>query len=195
MITSEQLKAIIPLAKKVSIAAFSLPLNTYMPKYGIVSARQEAAFIAQLAHESASLRYVREIASGKRYEGRKDLGNIYPGDGVKFKGRGLIQLTGRSNYRDVSLALFKDLRLLTTPDLLAQPKYAVQSACWYWQSRDLGEIADEPDDKRHLIIRIKKPKIVLTPFDYISFRINGGFNGLEQRRAFYEKARQVLGVK
>lgn len=195
MITSEQLKAIIPLAKRATIATFSLPLNIYMPKYGIVSARQEAAFIAQLAHESMSFRYVREIASGKKYEGRKDLGNTYPGDGVKFKGRGLIQLTGRSNYRDVSLALFKDLRLLTTPDILAQPKYAVQSACWFWQSRGLSEIADAPPDKRYLIIRIKKPKLVLTPFDYICYRVNGGFNGIDERREFYARACKVLGVK
>lgn len=194
MITAEQLKAIVPMAKKVSIANFSLPLNTYMPKYGIISVKQEAAFIAQLAHESGSLKYVREIASGRKYEGRKDLGNVFPGDGVKFKGRGLIQITGRSNYRDVSLAIFKDLRLLTTPDLLAQPKYAVQSACWFWQSRDLSDIAEEPAEKRHLIIRIRKPKIVLSPFDYITFRINGGFNGAEERREFYQRACKVLGI-
>jgi putative chitinase len=109
-LTAAHLKAIIPGIKQSVIETFLPHLNKYMPQYGIDNRLRVAAFIAQLIHESGGLRYVREIATGSAYEGRADLGNHYKGDGVKFKGRGLIQITGRSNYTAASHALFGDDR-------------------------------------------------------------------------------------
>ena len=127
---------------------------------------RQATFLSQLAHESGRFYYVEEIASGKAYEGRKDLGNVKPGDGVRYKGRGLIQLTGRANYRQLSQELGVDFE--NNPDLLKSPQYAVQSACWFWQSRNLNEFADVRDIKT------------------ITKRINGGYNGLADREALYK---------
>ena len=95
-------------------------------------------FIAQIGHESGQLKYSEEIASGKAYEGRKDLGNTQQGDGVKFKGRGLIQITGRFNYIQLSKDLGEDF--IKNPELLSTPKYAVQSACWFWNKNKLNDL-------------------------------------------------------
>ncbi|MCL1936785.1 MAG: hypothetical protein FWF52_00105 [Candidatus Azobacteroides sp.] len=114
-------------------------LSQYLPQYGIVSDKQIAAFFAQIGHESGHLKYNKETASGTAYEGRKDLGNIYPGDGVKFKGRGLLQITGRSNYEKAAKALGIDC--VNHPELLEQPEWAVKSACWWWANAGLNKIA------------------------------------------------------
>lgn len=137
-----------------------------MKQYGIDTPVRQAAFLSQLAHESGRFYYVEEIASGKAYEGRKDLGNTQPGDGVRFKGRGLIQLTGRSNYRQLSQQLGVDFE--NNPELLKTPQYAVQSACWFWDSRNLNELADVRDIRA------------------ITKRINGGYNGFADREALYK---------
>jgi putative chitinase len=113
-------------------------LNYFMPKYSIDSDKEVAAFIAQIGHESGYLRYSEEIASGKAYEGRRDLGNIYAGDGMKYKGRGLIQITGRYNYAQLSKDLGEDF--IKNPELLSTPKYAVQSACWFWNKNKLNDL-------------------------------------------------------
>ncbi len=87
-------------------------------------------FIAQIAHESGELTYVQEIASGKAYEGRKDLGNTQPGDGIRYKGRGLIQLTGRANYEKYGQLMGLDL--INNPELLEEPEFAALSAAYFW---------------------------------------------------------------
>lgn len=110
--------------------------------------------------------------SQARYEGRKDLGNTEPGDGFKFRGRGLIQTTGRANYAATGEALGIDL--LRDPTLLALPENAARSAGWYWQSRGLNALADLGDFRR------------------ITLRINGGTNGLADRQALYTAAQAVL---
>lgn len=148
------------------------PLNECMATYEINTPLRQAAFIAQIAHESAQLRYVEEIASGAAYEGRKDLGNTEPGDGRKFKGRGLIQITGRSNYKACGDALGVDL--ISDPEALESPDNACSSAAWFWDSKRLNESADIGD-----ILRITK-------------KINGGTNGFEERLAYYEKAKLIL---
>lgn len=136
-----------------------------------------AAFLAQIGHESGSLVYSKELGGTSyfaKYDGRQDLGNTQPGDGAKFCGRGLIQVTGRANYLKASQALFGDDRLLKTPDLLEQPTWAAKSAVWFWTSRNLNLLADGAQ------------------FTDITKKINGGLNGQEDRKARYALALKVL---
>lgn len=167
------LLAIMPYAK-ARISTFLPHLEAAMAEYQINTPNRQAAFLAQIGHESGQLRYVRELASGEAYEGRKDLGNTEKGDGVRFKGRGLVQITGRSNYLTCSMALFGDDRLLHFPELLEDPRNACRSAAWFWHSRGLNELADAGNFKR------------------ITKLINGGFNGMADRQALYDKAKEVL---
>lgn len=173
MITLDQLKRIIPYAGPRA-GVFLGPLNDAMDQFGIDTPVRQAAFLAQIAHESGSLRYTVEIASGAAYEGRADLGNTQPGDGRRFKGRGLIQITGRKNYLACSQALYGDDRLLTQPQMLEGVADACHSAAWFWSSRGLNALADVGD------------------FERITRRINGGLNGEPERLAFFERAQQVL---
>jgi len=127
-ITTEQLKHICP-KQSISVLTKYVPyLNTYFAKYEVNTALRIQHFLAQIAVESEEFVYTKELASGRAYEGRKDLGNINPGDGVKFKGRGLIQITGRLNYIAISKFIFNDERLLDHPELLETPEYATVSA-------------------------------------------------------------------
>lgn len=173
MITIQQLRTIMPLAGGRA-AMFCEPLNAAMAEFGIDTPARQAAFLAQIAHESGSLRYVRELASGIAYEGRLKLGNTHPGDGVRFKGRGLIQITGRDNYRAASIALFGDYRLLNDPALLEETENACRSAAWFWHSHGLNALADVGD------------------FERITRRINGGLNGLQDRNAYYARANLAI---
>jgi putative chitinase len=133
---------------------------------------RETHFLAQVAHESGGFNYVRELASGDAYEGRADLGNTEPGDGVRFKGRGLIQITGKANYAACGDALGVDL--LLTPELLERPDLAARSAGWYWDSRHLNELADRGDARA------------------ITKKINGGLNGYQDRLSYLEIAQRRL---
>lgn len=173
--TLGQLKSIMPHAKGRA-TTFLTWLNAAMFEFGINTSKRAAAFIAQLAHESGELRYMRELASGEAYEGREDLGNTEVGDGVKFKGRGPIQITGKNNYRDCSLALFGDERLLDHPELLEQPEHGCRAAGWFWKTRKLNHLADNGK------------------FVAITKRINGGTNGLADREAYYKRALVVMGA-
>ena len=167
-VSLDELSRIMPHAG-ARAAIYHEPLNAAMDEYGISeNALRAAAFLAQIAHESGSLRYVRELASGEAYEGRKDLGNTEPGDGPRFRGRGLIQVTGRANYAACAAALGVDL--LTDPVLLESPALAARSAGWFWGSRRLNELADKGD------------------FLLITKRINGGLNGWVDRKNYYERA-------
>lgn len=147
-----------------------------MAEFCINTPRRKAMFLAQVGHESGGLHYLREIwgptPAQFRYEGRADLGNMFPGDGSKFRGRGLIQITGRSNYFDCGNAL--NLPLQDHPEQLEQPVNAARSAAWFWQAHGLNELADNGD------------------FMVITKRINGGLNGYAQRLALYEKAQAVF---
>ncbi|MCX7290792.1 glycoside hydrolase family 19 protein [Janthinobacterium sp.] len=162
---------IMPLAGRRA-TLFLAPLNAAMAEFGIDTPLRQAAFLAQVGHESGQLRYVRELASGTAYEGRADLGNVIAGDGVRFKGRGLLQVTGRANYAACGVALGLDL--LAAPQLLEQAAAACRSAGWFWQSRGLNRLADAGDQER------------------VTRRINGGVNGLAERLALYVVARKVL---
>ena len=175
MMNIAQLRKIMPLAKGRA-SVFLAPLNNAMVEYGINTPKRIAAFVAQLAHESGEFRYMRELASGEAYEGREDLGNTQVGDGVKFRGRGPIQITGRNNYRDCSLALYGDERLLEDPTPLEQPTDGCRAAGWFWKTRKLNHLADN------------------SKFVAITKRINGGTNGLADREAYYMRAKEVLAA-
>lgn len=171
--TIAQLTKCLPHATPANIQKYGPKLIEAMKKHNIsLSEQREAAFIAQIAHESGSLRYVEEIASGEAYEGRKDLGNIQPGDGKKFKGRGLIQITGRSNYKAVSDALKYDF--VSKPEDLELPGPACFSAAWFWQHAGLNRLAD------------------IEAFERITKRINGGLTNYEDRLKHWELAKAVI---
>ncbi|MGZ5799234.1 MAG: glycoside hydrolase family 19 protein [Burkholderiaceae bacterium] len=169
--TSDQLLAIMPYAK-ARIPLFIDPLNKTMEEFEINTPARQASFISQIGHESGQLRYTEELASGKAYEGRADLGNHDPGDGVKYKGRGLIQVTGKDNY----ICLMMDLGIdcVEHPEIVAEIENACRSAGWFWKTHGLNELADAGDQ-----IKVTK-------------RINGGTNGLTDRLALFEVARKVL---
>ncbi len=162
--SAAKLQGIMIDATERNINTYADPLAAKMAARAIDTPLRQAHFLAQVGHESGELRYTEEIASGDAYEGRVDLGNTQPGDGRKFKGRGLIQLTGRENYTAYGDAIGVNLvegdnprRLATDPDL------AVDVACWFWRTHGLNALADQDD--------------VLT----ITRRINGGLNGLADR--------------
>lgn len=140
---------------------------------GLLDNEQRLAhFMAQLIHESGSFRYMEEIASGTKYEGRADLGNTQPGDGVRFKGRGPIQITGRANYRRFGRIIGIDIE--RHPEIAALPSIGLQLACAYWTDRGLNTFADRDD-----IIGITK-------------RINGGLNGFDDRKAALVKMKALM---
>ena len=172
----EKLQLVMPRALASKVKLYYEPLVAGMTRYKITTDLRMAHFIAQLAHESASFRYTEELASGDAYEGRTDLGNTQSGDGRRFKGRGLIQLTGRANYAEYSKAAGTDY--VAKPQLLASdPFAAVDVACWFWHTRKLNALADADDVKA------------------VTRRINGGYNGLDDRIEYLTRAKAVLGLR
>lgn len=160
------------LGLKIEIATkWAAPVSNAMGEFDILNGLRQSAFLAQICHESGAFRYTREIwgptKAQERYEIRADLGNIERGDGVRFLGRGLIQITGRANYRECGNALGIDL--IGNPSLLEQPDNAARSAGWFWHARNLNALADAQK------------------FELITRRINGGLNGQPERLALYQK--------
>lgn len=172
--TATELKKAMPDITDINIKKYMPVLNAVLPLYEINTPIRLSHFIAQIGHETLSFKYYREIASGVAYEGRKDLGNVQKGDGVKFKGRGAIQVTGRSNYAEASKFIFGDDRLLTNPELLELPEFGVKAACWFWTKHKLNSLADTDN-----LIKITK-------------KINGGTNGFEDRKRRLELAKKVF---
>ena len=183
-ITVSQLKTAMPnvasnITKNTWLKSYTVQqivdlINKYSDDFAINTKLRMAHFLAQCAHESGELRYTEEIASGKAYEGRKDLGNTQKGDGVKFKGRGIIQLTGRANY--TKYKAFCGYDVVSDPTLLSKPVGAIKSAMWFWKTHDLNKYADADN--------------VLT----ITKKINGGTNGLTARKNYLTKAKKALGI-
>ncbi|ROM84102.1 lysozyme [Pseudomonas brassicacearum] len=180
-ITAQQLLQILPNAGKQA-GVFASALSLAMDRFQINTRLRMAAFVAQVGHESGQFRYVRELG-GDHYLSKYDTGTLAKrlgntpeadGDGQKYRGRGLIQITGHDNYLACSKALFGDDRLLRTPELLEQAEWACKSAAWFWNSRNLNALADAGD------------------FKTITRRINGGLNGLAERLEFYKRALKVL---
>ncbi len=154
------------------VEAISGTMQETLAKYEINTALRVAHFLAQIAHESAGFRTTEEFASGAAYEGRRDLGNIQPGDGRRYKGRGLLQLTGRANYRALGPKIGMDLE--GNPELAAEPVTSLIIACEYWKDRKINRHCDRDD-----LIRVTKA-------------VNGGLNGLEDRRRYLGKAKTAL---
>ena len=180
-ITENNLTNIMPNAR-TQAGVFVSALNTAMARRRIDTPKRIAAFLAQVGHESGQLQYVRELGNNQ-YLRKYDTGTLAlrlgntpeaDGDGQKYRGRGLIQITGRSNYRQCSLGLFGDERLLSLPELLEQPQWAAESAAWFWEQNGLNELADRDQ------------------FNTITRRINGGLNGLQDRLEIWARARAVL---
>lgn len=147
-------------------------LPEVMDDYDINTRLRIAHFLAQIAHESAHFRTLEEYASGAAYEGRKDLGNVYRGDGRRYKGRGVIQLTGRHNYRKYGKLIGVDLE--NNPERAAEPEISLRTAAEFWKQNNLNDHADN-DDVRS-----------------ITRRINGGFNGLTDRMNKLARAKRAL---
>ena len=159
-------------ANTINATKFADIIDDVLAEYEINTGERIAAFLAQVGHESGNLRYLREIwgptEAQERYEGRVDLGNTEPGDGKRYMGRGLLQTTGRNNYTKLSKAL--DIDFVSNPEQLEEPVNALKSACYFWKDNKLNQYADSGD------------------FKTLTKRINGGFNGLAERTALYEKA-------
>lgn len=157
-------------------------LSAGMVFYSIDTQRRQAAFLAQIGHESGSLKYTSELwgptAAQARYEGRRDLGNINAGDGSKYRGHGLLQITGRANHARMRERLrdrFSDVPdFETEPQALTLPQWAALSACDWWDEHNLNALADAGDIRK------------------ITRTINGGLNGYADRLSRYELAVKVL---
>lgn len=141
-------------------------------EFGIDTSLRQQHFLSQCAHESDHFRTTQEYASGAAYEGRKDLGNTQRGDGRRFKGRGLIQLTGRANYARAALALDRDF--IADPEQVERFPYAADVSGWFWKVNDLNALADKDDVRA------------------VTRRVNGGLNGLASRTACLETARTCI---
>ena len=173
ILTTAQLGLIMPTAS-LRLVTFAPLLEAAMHEFSVDSALRQSAFLAQVAHESEELKFTKEIADGSAYEGRLDLGNDDPGDGVRYKGRGLIQITGKHNYIRAGHSLGLDL--LTNPALLEEPLQATRSAAWFWFDAGCNAMAD------------------YDWFGAITRKINGGFNGLDSRIKYWLRARRECGI-
>jgi putative chitinase len=153
-------------------------LNETFEMYQINTPLRMCHFLAQVLHESSAFRYTVEIwgptPAQKKYDTRTDLGNTpeVDGDGFKYRGRGWIQLTGKTNYRLAGKEFNQDF--VTNPDLLQQYPWAAMVSGWFWNKRSLNTLADADD-----VLAITK-------------KINGGFNGLDDRKMWLGRARSVL---
>lgn len=174
---AEWLSLVYLAASEEQVTELAAGLQQTMAARQIDTPLRRAHFLAQVGCESGELRFMEEIASGQDYEGRRDLGNTQPGDGQRFKGRGLIQLTGRANYTEYGRALGREAEILAQPELVANDKaLCADVAGWYWARRELNALADRDD---------------LTA---VTRRVNGGLNGLEERRRLLQRAKALLGA-
>lgn len=190
--TKEQLKKIAIYASNKNIDIYTPILNKYMQEYNIVGLKRQSMFLATIIHESGSFRYTRELASGAAYEGRKDLGNTQEGDGTRFRGRGLIQITGRYWYTEASKDLGLDL--LNHPELLETPENAVLVSCWWWKRNNMNSLCDTSDLKTKVTKEIKGEKITVDPvFLKVTKKVNGGYNGIKDRIIWFDLALKNLG--
>jgi predicted chitinase len=170
-----ELRQIFQNASSSNIDRYALPILETMKRYDISTPLRQKHFLAQIGHESGELHHSEEIASGAAYEGRRDLGNTRKGDGRKFKGQGLIQITGRYNITEFDKFRKLNGTLVDNPRLIGRdPFLSADAAGWFWHTRSINTLADRND-----IIAVTK-------------RINGGTNGLAHRRMLFARANRVL---
>jgi predicted chitinase/biotin carboxyl carrier protein len=172
-LTPEQVQQIAPNLSLERATQLAGPLTQAMTAADANTAQRQSMFLAQLAQETDGFNTLEEYADGTQYEGREDLGNTEPGDGARFKGRGFIQLTGRSNYEAAGQALGLDL--VGNPELASDPNVAAKAAAWYWNKRDINSAADAGD------------------FEEVTRRINGGLTGIDARREYQGRAQTAVG--
>jgi putative chitinase len=169
-----------PTLSKTKCAEYAPHLNAAFAATQMTTCARQSAFLAQVAHETGEFVFLTEAASGKDYEGRRDLGNTRPGDGVKYKGRGALQITGRECYQRAGKALGADF--INNPQLVANPQWAFKTGAWFWNDRKLNTYADQKTQ---------------ASFDKITYRINGCVTckttHKDRRDAYWRKARQILG--
>lgn len=190
--TAAQLLEIMPEWPKTTVEQCAALLGHEMGEAGINTVLRAACFLGQVRHESGGGRYWREIADGMAYEGRADLGNTEIGDGPRFRGHGLLQVTGRQRHRELGARMGLDLEVM--PELLELPEHGIRSATLIWRemacspgwlsrraqehgvplNSDLSMFADLRDTPR------------------ITWAINGGLNGLQWRQLYSDKARMIL---
>lgn len=176
MITAAQLLSIAPSTPRIHLEAITQSLNEVAALEAIDTPLRMAAFLSQLLHESGQFHFRSEIwgptPAQNRYEGRRDLGNTRAGDGYRFRGRGWLQLTGRANYRTYGKQLGIDLE--NHPDWAAADDIAMRVAGLYWRLRGINKRADRAD------------------LEAVTRAVNGGLNGLSERRVYYRAALDVL---
>jgi predicted chitinase len=149
-------------------------LNEGLEKFGIIDKEDIRQFLAQCAHESGGLKWLKEFATGDDYEWREDLGNNQEGDGRKFKGAGAIQLTGRANYQSFADFIGDQNVVLIGVDYVAQ-HYPISSACFFWWKNGISD-------------RVKNGATIRDTTRIV----NGGFNGLDDRLYYYQRALDII---
>lgn len=205
MITKEEFQSVVPDVSWKYASPYLDIIDEVLDSYQINTPLRKAHFLAQISHESGSFKFVKENLNysanalyavfrkyfptlaaaslyarqpekiaNKVYANRMGNGDEASGEGWKYRGRGLIQLTGKDNYRSFSADAGQDF--VANPDLLTQPEWALASACWFWKKRNINKFADEDDI--HMVTK----------------RINGGFNGLEDRQHFLEEYKKLYNI-
>lgn len=180
--TRNELVSIMPKISPTRVDIYLPLLDRAMKESEINTPLRQAAFLAQIAHESDELKYMSEIwgptPAQIRYDPpsslSKRLGNIQIGDGYRYRGAGPLQLTGRANYTACGRALGIDLE--NKPELARTPEVGFRAAAWFWKVNKLNELADIPN------------------FDAITKKINGGFNGKAARDSYYIRAKATFGI-
>ena len=209
------LKQLFPKSTEENRAKYAMPLRMAMIRYNIDNPNRVRAFLAQIGHESGQLsavvenlnysakalrsvfgKYFKTDAEAEKYARKPEAianvvyanrlgnGDTKSGDGWRYRGRGLIQITGKSNYNEASQKMYAlplGVDFLDEPELLATPDYAAQSAAWWWENAGLNAVADGLGGANDTEV-----------FKQITKRINGGYNGLDDRLAIYERAKTVI---
>lgn len=209
------LKQLFPKSTEENRAKYAMPLRMAMIRYNIDNPNRVRAFLAQIGHESGQLsavvenlnysakvlrsvfgKYFKTDAEAEKYARKPEAianvvyanrlgnGDTKSGDGWRYRGRGLIQITGKSNYNEASQKMYAlplGVDFVDEPELLATPEYAAQSAAWWWENAGLNAIADGLGGANDTEV-----------FKQITKRVNGGYNGLDDRLAIYERAKTVI---
>ncbi|MCE9674088.1 hypothetical protein LY474_40495 [Myxococcus stipitatus] len=180
VLTLDELRELTPRLTEAKRVEYLPYINQALREWDITSYARVTAWLGQMLFESNQFAAWREVGDASAYEGRASLGNTQPGDGERFRGRGPVQLTGRDNYTRAGKAL--GLPLATQPELVERPEVGFRTAAWFWRSGngDLNPYADLETDDAYLAI---------------TRRINGGTNGLEQRRNYWTRAKAALSSR